>query len=69
MLIICPYTVLVRNGVNRRLKRQLAFTKTRYMSMEMSVEELEDGVHLDEAASNRLFDLIKEKAQEYFESL
>lgn len=57
-----------RNGVNRRLKRQLKFARTRYMSMEMNEQELWDGVHLKREANDRLLSLLVTKACEHFQN-
>ena len=55
-----------RNGINRRLKRQLSFARTRYISMGVNEDDLGDGVHLTLEAGARVMQIIVEKARDHF---
>lgn len=44
----------IKNSVNRIMKRSLGWTRTRYTSMNMSKDELRDGVHLNFSACREL---------------
>ena len=56
-----------KNGVNRRLRRSLPYSKSRFIPMSMSKEELTlaDGVHLGEAGSRKLLAFLMEQAYDY----
>ena len=49
----------IRNGVNRFLKRDIPFTKIRYMSIDTGDSDFRsDGVHLTQEASRKLLSKI-----------
>lgn len=57
----------IKNSVNRGIRR-LPFGSTRYVPMEMSKDELWDGVHLNPTASQDLFHRLVHHARRHFEA-